>query len=117
MTQVNARHGESFEGLYRRFKKAVEKSGILSDYKKNEVYEKPSIKKKKKSAAARKRVAKKESKTKGYKERNAGNKFNFKWNRDHTKKIPLKPFKPNAERPKYSKPNANRSFNKPRTKE
>lgn len=43
----------------RRFKKQCEKAGILSEIRKREHYEKPSVKKKKKSIAARKRAKKK----------------------------------------------------------
>lgn len=43
----------------RRFKKACEKSGVLSDMRRYEHYEKPSVKRKKKSIAARKRAKKK----------------------------------------------------------
>jgi len=43
----------------RRFKKACEKSGVLSDIRRHEHYEKPSVKRKKKSIAARKRAKKK----------------------------------------------------------
>lgn len=43
----------------RRFKKQCEKAGILSEVRKREFYEKPSIKRKKKALAARKRMAKK----------------------------------------------------------
>ena len=56
---VKLRDGESFEHLYKRFKKSVEKSGILSDIKKHEFFEKPSVKKKKKAIAAKKRLLKK----------------------------------------------------------
>jgi small subunit ribosomal protein S21 len=59
MTVVRVRDGESFEGAVRRFKKSCEKAGILSELRKREHYEKPSIKKKKKSIAARKRALKK----------------------------------------------------------
>lgn len=59
MALVKIREGESFEQAFRRFKKACEKSGILSDIKKKEHYEKPGVRKKKKSMAARKRVNKK----------------------------------------------------------
>ena len=50
---------ESFEAAMRRFRKLCEKAGILSEARKREAYEKPSIKKKKKSIAARKRLEKK----------------------------------------------------------
>lgn len=53
------RDSESFDQLFRRFKKLCEKSGILSEVKKREHYEKPGIKAKKKSIAARKRLVKK----------------------------------------------------------
>jgi small subunit ribosomal protein S21 len=56
---VRIREGESFEGAFRRFKKSCEKSGLLSEVKKREHYEKPSVRLKKKSQAARKRVLKK----------------------------------------------------------
>lgn len=50
---------DSFDYALRKFKKQVEKSGILSELKKRQHYEKPSIQKKKKEAAARKRLLKK----------------------------------------------------------
>ncbi len=58
MTQVKIKEGESFDGAFYRFKKQVERAGILSELKKREFYEKPCIKKKKKSAQARKRLIK-----------------------------------------------------------
>ncbi len=59
MAFVKVKDSESFEVAFRRFKKSCEKAGILSEVKKREHYEKPSIQKKKKSIAARKRLAKK----------------------------------------------------------
>lgn len=59
MPGVRLREGEPFEGALRRFKKQCEKAGVLSDVRKKEHYEKPSIKKKKKTIAARKRAMKK----------------------------------------------------------
>lgn len=59
MAQVKVRDNESFEQAFRRFKKSCEKSGILSEVKKREHFEKPSIRRKKKSIAARKRLLKK----------------------------------------------------------
>lgn len=56
---VVLREGDSFEGALKRFKKQCEKAGILSEVRKREAYEKPSVKKKKKQAAARKRATKK----------------------------------------------------------
>lgn len=59
MAVVRIRDNESFEQALRRFKKQCEKSGILSEVKKREHFEKPSVRKKKKSMAARKRLLKK----------------------------------------------------------
>ena len=49
----------NFDIALRRFKKQVEKAGILSEMKKRQHYEKPSVMRKKKKAAARKRLIKK----------------------------------------------------------
>ena len=59
MPWVRVREGESPENALRRFKKQCEKAGILSEVRKREHYEKPSIRKKKKAIAARKRAFKK----------------------------------------------------------
>jgi small subunit ribosomal protein S21 len=59
MPGVKVREGESFESALKRFKKQCEKAGILSEIRKREHYEKPSIRKKKKSLAAKKRMMKK----------------------------------------------------------
>jgi small subunit ribosomal protein S21 len=62
MALIRIKDGESFESAFRRFKKSCEKAGILSDVKKREHFEKPSVRLKKKSMAARKRLAKKQKK-------------------------------------------------------
>ncbi len=59
MSMVRIREGESFESAVRRFKRSCEKSGILSELRKKEHYEKPSVRRKKKMIAARKRALKK----------------------------------------------------------
>lgn len=59
MAAIKVRDGESFESAIRRFKKVCEKSGILTEIRKHEHFEKPSVKRKKKSIAARKREKKK----------------------------------------------------------
>jgi small subunit ribosomal protein S21 len=59
MSVVKVKDNESFENALRRFKKQCEKAGILSEVKKREHYEKPSIKRKKKALAARKKSIKK----------------------------------------------------------
>jgi small subunit ribosomal protein S21 len=60
---TKVRDGESFESAFRRFKKSCEKAGILSEVKKREHYEKPSVRLKKKSISARKRAVKKTRRT------------------------------------------------------
>ena len=55
MAEVKVGENESIESALRRFKKKIQKAGILSEVKKRERYEKPSVKKKRKSEAARKR--------------------------------------------------------------
>ncbi len=59
MSGVRVREGESFESAVRRFKRSCEKAGILSELRKREHYEKPSVRKKRKMMAARKRALKK----------------------------------------------------------
>lgn len=58
MPGVRVKDGESFESAMRRFKKQCEKAGILSEVRKREHYEKPSVKKKRKALAAKKRLMK-----------------------------------------------------------
>lgn len=57
--QVTVKEGESIEGAIRRFKRKCEKAGVLSELKKRQHYEKPSVQEKKKKAAAKKRLIKK----------------------------------------------------------
>lgn len=59
MPVIKIRDNEPFEVAMKRFKKQCEKAGILSELKRREYYDKPSIRKKKKAAAARKRALKK----------------------------------------------------------
>lgn len=58
MTVVRVRGNEPFENVLRKFKRQCEREGILSDVKKREYYDKPSVKRKKKSIAAKKKAAK-----------------------------------------------------------
>ena len=58
MPGIKIRENESFESAIKRFKKQCEKTGILSEIRKREHFEKPSIKRKKKALAAKKRVLK-----------------------------------------------------------
>ena len=57
MAEVKVGENESIESALKRFKKKIQKAGILSEIKRRETYEKPSIKRKRKSEAARKRRA------------------------------------------------------------
>ena len=47
-TMVHVRDNESFEQALRRFKRKCEKAGILSEIKKRQHYEKPSVRRKRK---------------------------------------------------------------------
>lgn len=55
MTGVKVREDESFEKALRRFNKFCEKTGILTDIKKHQHFEKPSEAKKRKMAAAKRK--------------------------------------------------------------
>lgn len=55
MPEIRVRENESIESALKRFKKKIQKAGILSEIKRRERYEKPSVKRKRKSEAARKR--------------------------------------------------------------
>jgi small subunit ribosomal protein S21 len=56
---VNVREEESFENALRRFKRKCEKSGILTELKKRQHFEKPSVKRKRKEVQARKKAMRK----------------------------------------------------------
>ena len=58
MPVVRVKDDESFESALRRFKKQCEKSGLLTEVKRREHYEKPSVKRKRKALAARKKALK-----------------------------------------------------------
>jgi small subunit ribosomal protein S21 len=58
MPLIKIREDESLENALRRFKRKCEKSGILTEIKKRQHYEKPSVKKKRKALAARKKLLK-----------------------------------------------------------
>ena len=55
MAQNKVGKNETLDSALRRFKRATQKAGILSEVRKREHYEKPSVARKKKSEAARKR--------------------------------------------------------------
>ncbi|MCH7760311.1 30S ribosomal protein S21 [candidate division TA06 bacterium] len=57
MPEVRVRDDESFESALRRFKRACEKAGILTEIRKHQQFEKPSERKKRKAMLARKRIS------------------------------------------------------------
>lgn len=61
MPVVRMRDNEPFEIALRRFKRICEKSGVLSEIRRREHYEKPTSIRKRKAAAAVKRQQKKVS--------------------------------------------------------
>jgi small subunit ribosomal protein S21 len=58
MPLIKVREDESLENALKRFKRKCEKSGILTEIKKRQHYEKPSVRKKRKALAARKKLLK-----------------------------------------------------------
>lgn len=59
MPSVRVRENEPFDVAMRRFKRACEKAGVLTEVRRREYYEKPTSVRKRKAAAAVKRYAKK----------------------------------------------------------
>lgn len=59
MPVVQVREEESFENALRRFKRKVEKSGVLTELRKRQHFEKPSVKRKRKNVQARKKMLRK----------------------------------------------------------
>ena len=55
MSEIKVGKNETLESALRRFKRSCQNAGVLSEVRKREHYEKPSVKIKKKSEAARKR--------------------------------------------------------------
>jgi small subunit ribosomal protein S21 len=56
---VHVREEESFENALRRFKRKCEKAGVLTELKKRQHFEKPSVKRKRKAMQARKKMMRK----------------------------------------------------------
>lgn len=57
MAEVMTGKEESFDSLLRRFNREVQQDGILSELRRHEHYEKPSIVRKRKKAAKRRSTA------------------------------------------------------------
>jgi small subunit ribosomal protein S21 len=57
LADVIAGTDESFDSLLKRFNRKVQTDGILAELRRNEHYEKPSIKRKRKAAAKKRGAA------------------------------------------------------------
>lgn len=58
MAKVVLGKDESFDSMLRRFNKRVQQDGILSEVRRREYFEKPSLKRKKKEAIKRRKSSK-----------------------------------------------------------
>ena len=58
MPNIRVKENEPFEVAIRRFKRTVEKTGLLTELRAREFYEKPTAERKRKAAAAVKRTLK-----------------------------------------------------------
>lgn len=64
MLRVELKESETIDSALKRFKKEVEKDGILTEEKKHRFYEKPSETRKKKMSAVKRKIQKKMRKMK-----------------------------------------------------
>jgi small subunit ribosomal protein S21 len=55
IVEIEVNPGESIESALKRFKKKIQKAGILAEVKRRERYEPPSARRKRKAQAARRR--------------------------------------------------------------
>ncbi len=63
MSDVTAGQNESFDGMLKRFNKRVQQDGTLSEVRRRQYFEKPSVKRKKKMAAKRRKSARTSART------------------------------------------------------
>ncbi|HEY8519392.1 MAG TPA: 30S ribosomal protein S21 [Gammaproteobacteria bacterium] len=63
MPGVRIKESEHFDAALRRFKRACEKAGVLTELRRREFYEKPTQERKRKKAAAIKRHLKRNART------------------------------------------------------
>lgn len=63
LVEVRVDENEPIENALKRFKKVVQNSGLISEMKKREFYEKPSERRKKREAAARKKARRRQMKS------------------------------------------------------
>lgn len=66
MPKVIAKDNEPFQVTLRRFKKSCEKSALLSDIKKNQYFEKPTVERRRKLNAAKRKAVKQQRKMARY---------------------------------------------------
>ena len=57
MANVVIGENESFDSLLKRFNKRIQQDGILSEVRRHEPYEKPSVRRKRKRAAKKRKSA------------------------------------------------------------
>jgi len=55
MSEIKVGKNETLESALRRFKRQVQKAGVIAEARRREHYDKPSVKRKKKSEAVRRR--------------------------------------------------------------
>lgn len=60
MAQVQVKPNESLDSALKRFKKAIQQTGVLKEAREHEHYEKPSDKRRKAEAARRRKAQRKE---------------------------------------------------------
>jgi small subunit ribosomal protein S21 len=58
LSEIKVRENETFESALRRFNKKIKQNGVLSEVRRREHYEKPSVKRKRKLLAAKKKALK-----------------------------------------------------------
>jgi small subunit ribosomal protein S21 len=58
MPVVKVRENEPLDAALRRFKRKIQRSGLLSEAKRREHFEKPSVRRKRKTIVARKKLLK-----------------------------------------------------------
>ena len=54
-TEINVKENETLDSALKRFKRQCALSGVMSEVRKREHYDKPSVKRKKKAEAAKKK--------------------------------------------------------------
>ena len=62
MSEVIIKEGESFEGALKRFTRKVQQDGVLSEAKRRQHYEPPSVKRKRKADARERKQRKQRAK-------------------------------------------------------